>query len=319
MGQRDAYSGIYVKKVVVLIAILLSFTAGLFLLQNSSKSSTSTIKIAVSTFALYDIVKHVGGEKVEVEMVIPFGVEVHSFEPTPKTIIKIQKSALFLYSGASLEPWIKKLAKTSNMIDMSHYVKLKAVSEGEDEDEEEHHHHHHGLNDPHYWLDIENMKRLTTAVLSQLQKIDPENSSYYEKNAQQYTEELTLLQEAYQKTLATCELHEVVLQHNILGYLAPKYGFRVSALSGLSPEALTNAKTMAKVSDRVHQKGIQVLFFESFVSDRLIQNLAKENGVEVDYLEPLANITAEQAKHNMSYVEGMRSNLEKLSRAMKCH
>ncbi len=97
--------------------------------------------MTVSTFALYDIAKQVGGNNVDVRMVIPFGVEVHSFEPTPKTIISIQKSALFFYSGAELEPWIIKLAQGKNMRDMSRYVDLREMKEACEEHEEEHHHH----------------------------------------------------------------------------------------------------------------------------------------------------------------------------------
>lgn len=304
------------KKIVVLIVILLSFTAGLFFIQNTPEKSGNKLKVAVSTFALYDIVKHLGGEKVAVQMVIPFGVEVHSFEPTPKTIIDIHKSALFLYSGASLEPWVKKLANSANMMDMSRYVDLQAVSEHEDEHDD--HAHHHGQFDPHYWLDIKNMRLLSKKIASVLGKLDPENRDYYLTNASAYIKALDSLQKEYDKRLKVCALHEVILHHNILGYLAPEYHFHVSALSGLSPDALTNAQTMAELSKTIRKKGIDVIFFEAFVSDRMIQSLAKENKIRVDYLEPLANISAKQAQNHMSYIEGMRSNLEKLSMAMRC-
>ena len=304
------------KKIVVLIVILLSFTAGLFFIQGAPEKSSDKLAVTVSTFALYDIVKHLGGEKVTVKKVIPFGVEVHSFEPTPKTIIEIQKSALFLYSGASLEPWVKKLAKSANMLDMSRYVDLRSVSDRDDAHDE--HAHHHSQFDPHYWLDIKNMKLLSKKIAAELGRLDPKSRDYYQTNASAYIKELDALEQEYEKGLKVCELHEVILHHNILGYLAPEYHFHVSALSGLSPDALTNAQTMAKLSKTIRQKGIDVIFFESFVSDRTIQSLAKENKIRVDYLEPLANITAQQAQEHMSYVEGMQNNLKKLSRAMRC-
>jgi len=281
-------------------------------MQTDVKEAKKRLKVTTSTFALYDITKHVGGEKVDVEMVIPFGVEVHSFEPTPKTIIEIKKSALFLYSGASLEPWIKKLNVHKNMLDMSQFVDLKEI----DADEEDAHHHEHY--DPHYWLDIENMKLLTQKITLELLKLQPEDEAYFLSNAAHYMSELTLLQEEYERGFKECAVREVVLQHNILGYVAPRYKFHVSSLSGLSPDALTNAKKMAELSKMIKQRGIDVLFFESFVSDRMINTLAQENGVKVDYLEPLANITARQAQSKMDYIDGMRSNLEKLTKAMKC-
>ncbi len=300
------------KKVVLLIVILLSFVAALFLMQERDETSHHKIKIVVSTFALYDIVKAVGGEAVDVEMVIPFGVEVHSFEPTPKTIIEIQKSTRFLYSGASLEPWVKKLPRSANMLDMSQYVDLKKVTAHEEAD------HDHGAFDPHYWLDIGNMKLLTHKIVLELIKLDPPHEADYLHRAEVYMDGLSKIDTAYKKRLKSCKLHEVIVHHNTLGYVSARYGFEVEALTGLSPDALADAKTMAKLANQIKEKGINVLFFEAFVSDRLMKNLAKENHIRLDYLEPLANITANQAAEGIRYEDGMYANLDKLAEAMQC-
>ena len=295
--------------------VLSLFVVLLFLVQKESDTASHLPRITVSTFALYDIVSHIGGNNIDAEMVIPFGVEVHSFEPTPKTIIEIQKSRLFLYSGADLEPWVSNLAKGQNLRDMSRYVHL--IEPEEESDGEEHHHHHKAV-DPHYWLDVDNMKLLAKKVASELMVIDPQNSALYRQRAEAYIQELTDLDAAYTKRLQHCKVRSVILHHNILGYVAARYDFTVEPLTGLSPDALADAQTMANLSKSIKEKGIKVLFFEAFVSDRMMQSLASENGVEIDYLEPLANITASQAEAQMSYVEGMETNLEKLARAMGC-
>ena len=306
------------KKVILLTVILLSFTVALFFSQNEKEATSDIPRVTVSTFALYDIAKHIGGSNIDVQMVIPFGVEVHSFEPTPKTIISIQKSALFLYSGADLEPWIIKLAQGDNMRDMSRYVDLlKAEKACEGHADHEHHHAHEAI-DPHYWLDIANMKLLAQKIALEFVKMDGENESQYVKRAADYIEALTVLDKAYQKGLQDCRVREVILHHNVLGYVAAKYNFSVATLTGLSPDALADAQTMARLSTTIKEKNIKVLFFEAFVSDRLMQNLARESGAEIDYLEPLANITAAQAEAGMSYTEGMYINLEKLTYAMGC-
>lgn len=305
------------KKVVLLVVVLLMVTLALFVSQNKKKAFSERPMISVSTFALYDIVKHVGGENVDVEMVIPFGVEVHSFEPTPKTIIQIKKSALFFYSGAELEPWIIRLAQNGNMLDMSQYVDLREAGDSEEE-HEEHHHHGDDAHDPHYWLDIGNMKLLTQKIALELVKLDGDHEAAYVKKATDYIGELDALEKAYEKRLKNCQVREVILHHNVLGYAAADYNFSVAPLTGLSPDALADAQTMARLSKEIKEKGINVLFFEAFVNDRLMRNLAKENGVELDYLEPLANITAAQAEAGMTYTEGMTDNLNKLVHAMRC-
>ena len=305
------------KKVLGLVIGLLMVTLAIFWLLNPQKSENDKLKVSVSTFALYDLLYHIGGDKVDVHMVIPFGVEVHSFEPTPRNIIEIQKSKLFFYSGASLEPWIKKLPQSDNMFDMSQYVHLISI----DEDEEEAHeseHHHHGHFDPHYWLDVSNMKALSKKVLELLKSKDQEHSAYYTTQMKAYVNSLDDVASAYSERLKVCQVHEVILHHNILGYVARTYGFQVASLTGLSPDALADAKTMAKLSKEIKEKKINVLFFEAFSSDRLMKNLAKENDITLEYLEPLANITADQARQKMSYRDGMLANLEKLSKAMRC-
>lgn len=294
------------------------FIIALVLLQKESPQSSHVPKITVSTFALYDIVKHIGGDSVDVAMVIPFGVEVHSFEPTPKTIIEIQKSRLFLYSGADLEPWISNLVQGENLRDMSRYVHLREADDEEGEVEGAENHHHHGAVDPHYWLDVENMKLLAEAVASELAAVDPKNAPSYRERAAVYLQALTDLDEAYRERLQHCEVRSVVLHHNILGYVAARYDFSVEPLTGLSPDAIADAQTMAMLSKSIKKRGIKVLFFEAFVSDRMMQSLADENGIELDYLEPLANISASQAEAEMSYVQGMQTNLDKLARAMRC-
>ena len=304
------------KKIILLIVILLSFVAALFLMQEADREDTQKVKIVVSTFALYDIVKAVGGAEVDVKMVIPFGVEVHSFEPTPKTIIEIQKSSLFLFSGAALEPWVKKLPKTDNMRNMSQYVDLKKVIGHHASHQEAQH--AQGTFDPHYWLDVGNMKLLTQKIALELVKQDPAHESLYVQRAETYIDGLSKIDSAYNQRLHFCKLNEVIVHHNTLGYVAARYGFEVEALTGLSPDALADAKTMAKLANSIKEKGIDVLFFEAFVSDRLMKNLAKENNIRLDYLEPLANITADQAKEDMRYEDGMYANLEKLSKAMQC-
>jgi zinc transport system substrate-binding protein len=304
-----------VKKVSFLVLLLSLFTFVLFMTQREGSAVSQVPRITVSTFALYDIVKHIGGDEIKVEMVIPFGVEVHSFEPTPKTIIEIQKSQLFFYSGADLEPWISNLAQGQNLRDMSKHVHLQAPEEGEENDPD---HHHDAAVDPHYWLDLGNMQILAKEIASQLGTIDPQNSTLYRQRAEAYTRQLAALDETYAKRLKHCAVRTVILHHNILGYVAARYNFRVEPLTGLSPDALADAKTMTTLSKSIKEKGIKVLFFEAFVSDRMMQSLAGENGVKLDYLEPLANITALQAEQDMSYVEGMESNLDKLSHAMRC-
>lgn len=308
-------------KIIALILLLL-LAALLVVIQNEKKPQNTTKPVVgVTTFALYDITKHIAGETLEVINILPFGVDPHSFEPTPKLMSSIEKSALVFYSGAGLEPWIHGFKFKHKAVDISKYVKLRKLAEADEEEgheENEHDAHHHGGIDPHYWLDFDNMKKAAELITKELIVLQPQNKELYLKNKDEYIKMLSKLDEEYKKTLSHCKKDTVVVSHNALGYVADRYGFGVESLTGLSPEAEPSAKVIEKTFQDIHKKGIQTIFYESFVNDKITKTIAKDANITVDVFQPLGNITANEAKAGMSYRDIMRQNLKKLSKALMC-
>jgi zinc transport system substrate-binding protein len=302
-------------KNIIFIAIIILFIAELIVMKEDVRHEKQDNKptIALSTFSLYDITKNIVGDTANPFMILPFGVDAHSYEPNPKQVVKIYKSALVVYSGAGLEPWIDGFEFKNKAINMSLYVELKTLDK---------HHHHHGDNeratDPHYWLDFSNMIKATNLIAKELTILFPENKKLYEINRDKYISMLKNLDEEYRKKLSTCRVNTIVVNHNAFSYISSKYGFDVEALSGLSPEAQPSAKNMAELIEHVKEHKLKTIFFESFVSDKAIKSIAKEAKVKVDVLQPLGNITADEAKQNLSYEDIMKTNLEKLSKALEC-
>ncbi|MCF6310671.1 MAG: metal ABC transporter substrate-binding protein [Sulfurimonas sp.] len=301
---------------ISIMALLVFFIATLK--QNEQpEDTTNKPTVALSTFSLYDITRHVAGETVETFMILPFGVDAHSYEPTPKQVAKLYKSDLVIYSGAGLEPWINGFEFKNRTIDMSQHVDLKEL--GEHDHGHEHHHDEVTANiDPHYWLDILNMIKATNYITDELIGMFPKNRELYTKNRDSYIGLLKNLDNEYKNTLSTCKLDTIVVNHNAFSYLSSRYGFEVEALSGLSPEAEPSAKGMANLIEYVKEHKIATIFFESFVSDKAIRSIADEAKVDVDVLQPLGNITADEAAQKLSYEDIMRSNLYKISRALEC-
>ncbi len=248
-------------------------------------------------------------------MIVPFGVDVHSFEPTPKELARLSDSALFIYSGAGLEPWASSFSKIVKALDISKSVELRHLEEAH----EAHSGHHHGEKiDPHYWLDMANMVLATRAIEKTLLEILPEEKETVQKNTEAYIRQLESIDRRYEEKLSTCKSKQIIVNHNAFGYLAHRYSFEVHALTGLSPEAMPSAKTMARLIDMVRSEQIGTIFFESFVSDRLISNIAAESGAKVDVLQPLANITADEVEQGADLESLMMKNLQRLSTAMEC-
>lgn len=306
-------------KNTIFILVIIAF---IYLVLNTDKDTqtkTQTAKptIALSTFSLYDITKNIVGDTANAFMILPFGVDAHSYEPNPRQVAKIYKSDLVVYSGAGLEPWIDGFEFKNKAIDMSLHVELKTLGE------HEHHHEHKdegkSSTDPHYWLSFSNMIKSTNFITKELVELFPQHKTLYESNRDKYIAMLNDLDKSYAKELSTCRLKTIVVNHNAFSYISSKYGFEVEALSGLSPEAQPSAKNMTKLIEHVKEHKLKTIFFESFVSDRAIKSIAKEAKVKVDVLQPLGNITADEAKQNLSYEDIMKTNLKKLSEALECH
>jgi len=311
-----------VKNIKIIALILILLLASLFLvIENEKKPQTNTKPIVgATTFALYDITKHIAGNTVNVVNILPFGVDPHSFEPTPKLMGKIEKSALVFYSGAGLEPWVHGFAFKQKAVDISKYVKLRELTDMKEETEEEEHdgHHHHEGVDPHYWLDFDNMKKAAKVITQELIALQPQYKELYIKNRDKYVNMLNALDKEYKKRLADCKQKSVVVTHNALGYVADRYGFGVESLTGLSPDAEPSAKAIKRIFKDIHAKGIQTIFYENFVNDKVTKSIAKDANITVDVFQPLGNITADEAKAGMTYQEIMQKNLQKLSKALMC-
>ena len=309
---------------IIFVLVLVTFILVLIIMNKDVKSDTE-IKtenkpmISLSTYSLYDITRHIAQDTLELVMIMPFGVDAHSFEPTPKLMAKIHDSALVIYSGAGLEPWIDGFDFKNLFIDMSQHVKLRELDSDEHNEYSHKNEHEHGNRvDPHYWLDIDNMIIATNIIANKLIKIIPAKEKFYTNNKNKYIDMLKALDSEYKKELSTCHGDSIVVNHNAFSYLSHKYGFKVESLSGLSPEAEPSAKNMIKLIQHVKEHNISTIFFESFVSDRAMKSIAKETGTKVEVIQPLGNITADEAKQKLSFEDIMRDNLGKISKALDC-
>jgi len=287
-------------------------------LANEPEEKVSKLRIALSTFPLYDIAKNIAQDKIDTYMILPFGVDIHAYEPNPKDIVKLHKSDLIIYSGVSLEPWIDRLTFESKTIDMSKFVDLIELDSHSHKDHVHSESCSHGSTDPHYWLSIKNMKETTRQITGACIELDPENKDFYLRNQTKYLQTLEALDVEYKNALSECRHNEILTNHNAYSYLAHSYGFKVLSLSQLSPEASVNAKNMIKLIEHVKEHNLSTIFYENFASSQAISTVAKESNVIVDVLQPLANITADEARENLSYSDIMRINLKKISKAMDC-
>lgn len=315
-----------IKRLIVFGGIIAAIVIGVsFFSPNPEKKDTvdeSRPTVSVSTFSLMESANAVAGNLVEVDPIIPLGSDAHMFSPNPSKVAEISKSALFVYNGAGFESWAENLKntlpKSVRSIDMSQNVALmKSTAESHEEHADEKYH-DHGTYDPHYWLDIDNMIKMTQIFDAEFSKLLPAKAEIFHGNAATYIGELQRLKAEYTSALAECKNRTLVSNHDAFGYLASTNKLEDVSVIGLSSDEQPSAKNIADIITTVKTHGVKTIFFEEFINDNVSQTIARETGAKAVALQPLENISEDELKSHQTYLTIMRENLKKLREAMEC-
>ena len=321
------------KRLLVFGSVIIAVIAGLtfFSPQPQPKQDSAEMKpmVSVSTFSLWEVANAVAGDAIDVRSIVPLGSDAHMFSPNPTQVAEISGAALFIYNGAGFETWAESLKntlpQTTQVIDMSQYVALqKGEEEHHDEAEQagahhdEHEHHQHGAYDPHYWLDIDNMIKMTQTMDAEFSKLSPVKAEQFHKNAAAYIAELEKLKLEYAAGLAECKNRTLISNHDAFGYLAHANKLENVSVIGLSSDEQPSAQTVAHIVEVVKEHGMKTIFFEELINDNVSQTIAKETGAKAVALQPLENISEDELKSHQTYLTIMRENLKKLREAMEC-
>lgn len=298
-----------------------------FLLATTTAFSNMTVTTTI--YPLYSIAKEVGADKINLQNLIPFGVEAHGFDPTPADMAKLSKSDIFITSSDSMEPWKDKIVKSlkieQKVFDMSEHVKLRNIQEEEHDHHEDKHHkhndkheHEHEGFDPHYWVSLNNYILMTEAITKLFIEKDSANKDFYIQNSNNYLTKVKALKEKYDSSMATCTNKKILVNHDAFGYFADDYGVKQHSISGMSPDDKPSAKQISELINLVKNEKINTVFFEEFASPKVAQTIAKATNVKIDTLRPAENISKEENKKGFGYLQIMEENLEKLKFAMDC-
>jgi zinc transport system substrate-binding protein len=176
-------------------------------------------------------------------------------------------------------------------------------------------HAEHGDSDPHFWLDPARMATLAEEVENQLSELDPDHAADYAARLEDLRVDLTRLDEAYESSLARCEIDTVVVSHDAFGYLE-RYGVHFEPIAGLSPDAEPSPAHLAQLADLIEEERISTVFSETLASPAMAETLARDLAIETAVLDPIEGLGAATAEED--YLSLMRSNLEQLEAANRC-
>lgn len=310
------------KIILVLTCMLLLVISGCNK-NETPKSATSVpkLKVMATVYPVYEFVRQVGGDKVDVSMLVPIGAEPHDWEPSAKDMIKLKEAKAVFFHGAGFESWSSKLLSKDNLggsqaIEVSKGLPLLK----QDHEEEPGHSHSQGHShdqdtDPHVWLDPVLAQQQVRIIAAALGAIDATNKDYYEANAQRYIAELETLHQEFQAAMSQVNQRSFITNHAAFGYLAARYNLKQLSIMGLSPDAEPTPDKMAKLVTLVREHKIKYVFAETVVSSKLAETIARETGAKVLLLHPIDQLTESEWKTGQNYLSIMRANLSNLKKA----
>ena len=306
------------KKLLVLLVLCVLPALLVACSRHEPPAKPGRLQVVTSLFPLYDFAREVGGNKVQVSLILPPGVEPHAFEPKPDDVVRISRADLFVYTSPYMEPWAAKLLQgiTEGKVTVveagksAHYL---GVAAGQND-------HDHGAGkDPHIWLDLDNAALMVDAIATGLATRDPANRDYYLQNASSYKKRLHALDEQFRQGLASCRTREFLSGgHNAFSYLARRYGLTYRSAYGISAETEPTAQTLIQLVKELRSHQLHYIFTEELLSPQVADTIAREAGVSVLPLNGAHNLSKADMDVGVTFISLMEQNLKNLETGLEC-
>ncbi|MCS1352721.1 metal ABC transporter solute-binding protein, Zn/Mn family [Mechercharimyces sp. CAU 1602] len=283
--------------------------------------------VFTSFYPLADFADKIGGEHVEVTMIVPAGVDPHEYEPSAKDLAHLSKADVFLYNGAGFESWAQRatsmLEKEESVVVATIHEALAEESEMNEEahhdehDEHEEEEHDHGGVDPHVWLDPLRAQAQAKVIRDALIEADPDHRTEYEDNYAQLYERLQGLHDQIDRIAQQSTHKHFVTSHAAFGYLAERYGLQQLAVHGLVPADEPSAKELEEVITSIRELGVEVLLIESLTASRAMSVIERETGVRTLSFHSLEGLTKTEVQMGEDYFSIMETNIAHLREALE--
>lgn len=250
---------------------------------SAGKDGSEKVEVVATYSIIYDLVKNVGGDKVDVHSMVPIGSNPHEYDPLPEDVLKTTDADVVFYNGLNLEEgnsWFNKLLKTSDkdgkdapVYRVSEGVKaIHLESKGLEEEP-----------DPHAWLNIENGIIYVENIRDALIKEDPDNKEYYKKNAEKYISELKTLHEKTVTELQKIpkEKRVLVTSEGAFKYFGEAYNMDTAFVWEINSENQGTPQQIKNLVDLIKGGSVSALFVETSVDPRSMETVSKETGVPI--------------------------------------
>ena len=251
-------------------------------------------QVVAAFYPLAFAAAEIGGAGVDVKNLTPPGAEPHDLEVSPRDVAAVRDADLVLLLGHGFQPQLEDaVGAGDNVVRLLDTPGLEV----------------HSNDDPHVWLDPVRYAKVVDRIGQALGK---------QSAADNLEKRLMDLDSEFRAGLADCERNEIVTSHEAFAYLAERYGLEQVAITGLSPEAEPEPGKLQDVVNLVRSRGVTTIYFETLVSPRIAETVARETGAKTAVLNPIEGLTEEQAASGEDYFSLMRMNLAALRAGLGC-
>lgn len=299
----------------VLLAVGLTAACGA---DSGGGGADGRVDVVAAFYPLQYVAERVGGDAVRVTNLAKPGAEPHDLELNPGQVGQISEADVIVYLDG-FQPAVDEAVEQSGgdrAFDVAGVEPLRnAADDGHAHEGEGAAAEKSSGKDPHVWLDPTRLATIADRVAERFGKADPDRSADYTARAQALRTELTALDQEYAQGLATCQRRELVTAHSAFGYLAARYQLEQVGITGITPEDEPSPKRLAEVADEAKEHGATTIFFETLVSPKVAETIAREVGAKTAVLDPIEGLPEGGGG---DYVSVMRTNLTALKAALSC-
>ena len=294
------------KRLLLVLGLML---AALLAIPQGALASDK-MKVAASFSILGDMVKQVGGDRVEIVTFVGPNGDAHVYEPTPADAKALSESKILFINGLGLEGWMTRLENSSGfkgeVVTASKGVKPRTMVEDEKT-----------ITDPHAWQSLANGKIYAANIRDALIAADPAGKATYEANAKKFIDGMAAMETDVKQAVAKLPpaRRKIITTHDAFGYFGAAYGMEFIAPEGVSTESEASARDVAKIIRQIKTEKVPAVFLENVTDSRLLDQIARETGAKIGgtlYSDALSPPDGPAG----TYLDMFRNNIDTLAAAL---
>ncbi len=304
---------------VVLMGCLVAvLTAGCGGGEGEAGAAEGKIRATTTTTMITDLVRQVGGDRVEVTGLMGPGVDPHLYKASQGDVSALRGADVVFYNGLFLEGQmgdiLERIGQQTPTVQVTEDIPEEYLLESPQ---------YEGQFDPHVWFDATLWKTTVDPVVAQLSELDPDGASYFEQRGEDYKRQIDELHSFVQEEISSIpeEQRVLVTAHDAFNYFGRRYGMEVRGLQGISTEAEAGSRDVQELADFLAENEIKAIFVESSVPPRnieAVQAAARDRGWDLEIGGQLySDAGGDEGTEAETYIGMFRENIETITEALR--